>query len=207
MKKLLFLLAFLALGHPAWAEDMGTVRMSGDFLDGNLLRVSVEVEAMAAPVLGAAYHLNYDESKLAFLRYEPGEFFERGGDPFYLVKDDEMAGKLIFGETLRRDDNFPMGDGQMVNFYFQILDESKFVFAFEHGVISTLDEVRQDLDQVNWEGLELEKSAGLSALGGFLKTQIVKPKNPWVVMGAMAVLAFGLLFLTMKFKKRRLKKT
>ncbi|MBD3360649.1 hypothetical protein GF366_02490 [Candidatus Peregrinibacteria bacterium] len=163
MKKIILLLIiFLSLSSHIFADDseeyeeviMGGLYMEAEFLDGDILKVTVMAEEMLAPVLGIAFHLNYDEN-LAFLKYEPGEFLERGGDPFYLVQNNEESLKLIFGETLRRNDDFPLGEGLIVDFYFQILEESEFIFIFENGVVSTLNVVRQDLDKILWEDLTI----------------------------------------------------
>lgn len=139
-------------------EIMGTVLMSHKFLDGDILKISVHASDMVMPVLGLAFHLNYDGEKIKFLKYEPGEFLERGGDPFYLVQNDEKKNEIIFGETLRRNDNFPLGEGPVADFYFQIFKKDAMDFEFFNGVVSTLDVVRQDIDEVVWENLSLDKN-------------------------------------------------
>ncbi len=139
-------------------DVMGKVFMEGEFLDGDILKISVLSQDMIQPVLGIAFHLKYDFDFLKFLKYEPGEFLERGGDPFYLVENKD--GKLIFGETLRREDSFPVGGDVIADFYFQIVEEDEFNFTFENGVVSTLDVVRQDLDRIIWEDLISERDQG-----------------------------------------------
>lgn len=136
---------------------MGSVYMDYEFLDSNILKISTIAKDMQTPVLGIAFHLNYEGEKLAFLRYDPGNFLETAGDPFYLVQNDDRSGKIIFGETLRRDDSFPVGGDTIADFYFQILDSEEFNFEFEHSVISTLDVIRQDIDNVIWEPLFVSK--------------------------------------------------
>ena len=61
------------------------VFMTSEFLDSDLLKISVNTADIEQPVLGLAFHLSFDPQKLHFLRYDPGEFLETGGDPFYLV--------------------------------------------------------------------------------------------------------------------------
>ncbi|MDA1060331.1 MAG: hypothetical protein O3B47_00895 [bacterium] len=162
MKKILLLLLMLLSFDTAWAlgddEMMGKVIMDSEFLDGDILKISVIAQDMLTPVLGLAFHLDFDEENLSFLRYDPGDFLERGGDPFYLVTKDLSGDKLFFGETLRRDDGFPVGEGIITDFYFQILDKRAFYFSFENGVISTLDTVRQDIDKIVWEDLYLDEN-------------------------------------------------
>jgi len=138
--------------------ERGKVLMEGQFWDGDILQISVLVKDMSSPILGIAFHLNYAKEKMSFLKYEPGDFLERGGDPYYLVKDDETKSSVIFGETLRRDDKFPLGEGKIANFYFQTSRDKSFDLHFESGVISTLDTVRQDLDQIDWQDLSLNKN-------------------------------------------------
>lgn len=168
MKKLLlltiwvlFIPAVHAYDFDDWdiAEEAfsnGIVQMESEPLDGDILRISVLAEEISTPVLGIAFYLNFDKDNLAFLKYEPGDFLERGGDPFYMVKDKD--GKIIFGEVLRRDDKFPLGKGVIVDFYFQILDHKDLSFEFERGVVSTLDTVRQDLNEITWENLYTDKN-------------------------------------------------
>lgn len=160
MKKIIcFILAFVCFWNAAAAEEpevvdyVGRVFMNAEFLDGDILKISVLASDMISPVLGIAFYLAYDGDKLAFLRYEPGQFLERGGDPFYLVQNNDVGKKIIFGETLRRDDSFPVGGDGIVDFYFQILVDEEFDFLFERGVISTLDVVRQDIAPILWEDL------------------------------------------------------
>lgn len=146
------------------SEEETKIYMRGEFLDGDFLKISVYSENVITPILGIAFHLKYDGEKVVFLRYEPGELLEKGGDPFYLVKNNSKENKIIFGETLRRDDRFPVSSGLISNFYFQIpnknfFDTENFLhFSFENGVISTLDTVRQDLDKIEWVALALDKN-------------------------------------------------
>ena len=70
--------------------------MQGEFLDGDILKISVWAENISSPTLGIAFHLKYEGDNLGFLKYLPGEFLEKGGDPFYLVKNDEIKILCIF---------------------------------------------------------------------------------------------------------------
>lgn len=154
MKKIIFLVAvFVMLKPVAMAEDIGRVGMRGEFLNGDLLKIVVEMKDFSESVLGVAFNLKYDEA-LEFLKYEPGDFLEAGGDPFYLVQNNEV---IVFGETLRRNDTFPDGSGDLVSFYFQIIEEKKFSFEFLRGVVSGMESVRQDLNEIVWEEFEIER--------------------------------------------------
>ena len=152
------------------------VSIKGFFLDHDIVKISIFAANMQTPVLGLAFHLNYDSETLAFLRYDPGDFLEKGGDPFYLVSTaatttaNATTGELIFGETLRRDDSFPIGNGEIASFYFQELDfsQEKYSFEFENGVVSTLDTVRQDIDNVQFENAILDKNSPPDASGNDL---------------------------------------
>lgn len=158
----------------------GTIYMQGEFLDGDILRISISSKDMTQPVLGIAFNLLYDAENISFLKYEPGEFLERGGDPFYLVRDNDF-GEIIFGETLRRDNTFPIGSGVIANFYFQILNEAEFNFEFKKGVISTLDIVRQDLNQISWENLSLNRENNdFIAFSSTGENNIFQNNNFWI---------------------------
>lgn len=157
--------------------ETGVVYMNGEFLDGDLVKISVQAKELLDPILGISFHLLFDAEKLSFLKYEPGEFLELGGDPFYLVKplDD---GKVVFGETLRKNDDFPTSGGKIVDLYFQIIEESDFQFRFTNGVISTLDVVRQDLGNVDWENFVLSRdSIGSANIIGFMDSQNLAGKK------------------------------
>jgi len=155
-------------------EDIkGIVYMEGEFLDKDILKLSIFSKEVSVPVLGIAFHLKYEGNKVQFLRYDPGSFLELGGNPFYLVQDEESSQKVIFGETLRREDDFPIGGGKVSDLYFQIIDDEEFNFEFENNVISTLDEVRQDIDNISWENLYLNKN-------GTSISQKIESEENWV---------------------------
>ncbi len=141
----------------------GKVYMRGLFLDEDVIKISVISEDVTVPVVGIAFHLKYEKAKLHFLKYEPGEFLEDGGDPVYLVQNDQKKGELVFGETLRRNDRFPIGGKIVSEVYFQIIDQTLWEnsdvvkFEFGNGVLSTLDTVRQDIQNIEWENLHLDE--------------------------------------------------
>ncbi|MCX6734303.1 MAG: hypothetical protein NTZ25_00130 [Candidatus Peregrinibacteria bacterium] len=142
--------------HDALAS--GSIDMQAEPLDHDILKISVMTIDMSTPVLGMAFHLNYDGDKIKFLKYEPGDFLEQGGDPFYLVQNDAKKNQIVFGETLRRDDKFPKGSGKVADFYFQISKRELLNFNFKQGAVSTLDTVRQDIDKIVWNDLSLDKN-------------------------------------------------
>ncbi len=184
------------------SEIAGTVEMHGSFMDGDLLKVAVNAKDLVSPILGISFHLKFDPEKLSLLRYEPGNFLERGGDPFYLVQ--VVESEIIFGETLRRDDSFPFGEGDVVHFYFQILKGDEFKFEFENGVVSTLDTVRQDLGNVQWQNLDLNKKSG-GILTMFQNNAIgTGSKNIYPIVTLSAILAAGGLYFIIRKRNKRL---
>lgn len=220
MKKIIcVIVGFIFLSFTAFAEEiedadtediyMGKMALVGEFLNGDLLKISIVAGEMMQPVLGIAFNVNFDGEVLDFLKYEPGEFLERGGNPFYLVKNEEN--RVVFGETLRREDSFPVGQGIVAEFYFQILEEGVFDFSFYNGVVSTLDVVRQDIDKILWEDLiigrgddevlvdfDYSKNSILNT-SGFELAKIL----PWllVLIGGGGV--FFVYFLSKKQEKKR----
>lgn len=215
MKKIIcIIIGFIFLSFNAFGEEiegayMGEMVLEGEFLDGDLLKISIVAGDMIQPVLGIAFNLNFENEFLDFLKYEPGDFLERGGDPFYLVKNEES--RVIFGETLRRADSFPVGKGVVAEFYFQILKESDFNFSFYNGVVSTLDVVRQDIDKILWVDLAVSREdnemlidldyskSSIFKIGGFELSKIL----PWllVLMGGGGV--FFVYFLSKNQEKKR----
>lgn len=134
-------------------EHVGRVFLSAELYNQELLRIKAIAEDMEIPVLGTAFHLQYDSGNLAFLRHLPGDFLEKGGKPFYMAKDLPEQKKLVFGQTLKHDDGFPVGAGDLVYFDFQILGGTEWEFVFDRGVVSGPDPTRQDVDLVLWEDL------------------------------------------------------
>ena len=193
-------------------ENTAALYLDGEFLNGDLLKISVVADGFDEGVLGTAFKLDYPVAQVAFLKYEPGEFLESGGDPFYLVKD--AGDRLVFGQTLRRDDQFPDGGGRVVDFYFQILEERDLSFEFVEGVVSKLDSLRQDLDAVEFRGetfvrddteelveisndisgLEISESTTVSGFGNYMT---------WVAL-AVLVASFG-LFISKSSQKKSTK--
>ena len=169
MKKFLLLPIFLILAlYPRLAEatteedwfgfleePLGKMEMKGTFLENDLLLIEVVAKEMQKPILGTAFHLKYPADKLKFLKYEPGDFLERGGDPIYLVTD--KGAEIIFGQTLKREDSFPVGNGVVTKFYFETHGAKDFLLEFENGVVSTMETVRQDLYMIKWFNLHIDE--------------------------------------------------
>ncbi len=207
MKKFLILISLVSIFMgPVYANESanGKVYIQGEFLDGDILKISVWAENISSPTLGIAFHLEYDGDNLSFLKYLPGEFLEKGGDPFYLVKNDEIKNKVIFGETLRRDDSFPVGSGNITDFYFQIINEEQFGFKFDNSVVSTLETIRQDLDNVLFEDFFISREDGNSILvdqSSVLDNLKAKSTNIKIYY-KLIFLSFLLLFLAIKIIKK-----
>lgn len=195
-------------------EVSGVVDMEAKALDGDILKISVVSIDMKKPVLGMAFHLNYDPGKVRFLKYEPGDFLEQGGDPFYLVQNDEKKKEIIFGETLRRDDKFPVDGGKIVDFYFQVSKKQAMNFNFKQGAVSTMDTVRQDIDRIEWRDLRLDKNGrkivDMTAendvdMAKSVESSVVNlPENFWLMV-AMGVVICGLLAYVFINRKKRKK--
>ncbi len=190
---------------------MGRVFMKAEILEKDILKISVMAADMQSPILGTAFHLNYEGDRLKFLRYDPGEFLERGGDPVYLVKDYPEKENLVFGETLRRDDSFPAGGGEIASFYFQITGEKKFVFSFQDGVVSTMNTVRQDLDRIVWEDFSFDENAkekigeekiDKAESGWNFLTQWSGKKFLFTLVGLSFMASIGMIFLLKKSREK-----
>ncbi len=134
-------------------DHVGRVFLSAELYEQELLRIKAVAADMEIPVLGTAFHLEYESDKLAFLRHLPGDFLEEGGKPFYMAKDLTDEQKIIFGQTLKHDDKFPVGGGDLVYFDFQILGGEEWEFFFDRAIVSGPDPTRQDIDNILWEDL------------------------------------------------------
>jgi hypothetical protein len=134
-------------------STLTTVFLTHEFLEKEVLKITINVKNAVTPIIGAAFHLGFDLKKLDFLKYVPGDFLEKGGDPMYLIT--QKSNKIIFGETLTSKDNLPVGEGEMAELYFQIKEEKPYNFSFENAVLSTLDTVMQDIEEVDWIDYEI----------------------------------------------------
>lgn len=130
-----------------------TVFLTHEFLEKGILKINVNTKDALTPVIGAAFHLKFDNEKIEFLKYLPGDFLERGGDPMYLVT--QKSDKIIFGETLTSKDMLPVGEGLLAEIYFQTKKEKPYYFSFENGVLSTLTTVMQDIEEVEFSDYEI----------------------------------------------------
>lgn len=217
--------SFMESGEDNYAEEaddpnistaalQGRVVINDEYLDGDLLKISVVAEDFRTPVVGIAFHLKYEDQLVTFLKYEPGEYLESGGDPFYMVQNDETGSKIIFGETLRGDDQFPLGEGKIADFYFQILNEQAIPFEFSKGVISTIEVIRQDIDHVEWKNLissrltddQLVFSSQDGVLGANISKKILKKLSfyspiLWLTSGIFIASAY--LLIHQKYRKKR----
>lgn len=212
--------------------SQGKIFIKTEDLDHDILKVSIKCEGLETPVLGTAFHLFYDKNLISFLRYDPGNFLEKGGDPFYIVsaeKDVNSAetGEIIFGETLRRNDNFPVGDGIIADFYFQKIGEFPGVFGdefsgnefpglelnFKNGVVSTMDTTRQDLDTVDFvnfkygEKFKSQDSENLVKNTNSYQANVLGSFNSFSIIFVIAAgLAFGTaIVFFLKYKKIKAK--
>lgn len=201
-------------------EENGKVYMALNLMDHDILKLSVLADNLQSPVIGLAFHLKYEKEKLYFLKYEPGEFLEDGGDPFYMVQNNHENGKIIFGETLRRDDRFPIGGKEVVHFYFQtngksLWNDEVIKFEFERPVISSIDTVRQDISGTKWENLHSDENGINHWKQDNLETNIlassngdsIKSEKIWgVVIGVVVLFLLVKKFILEKWLKNNHRK-
>jgi len=182
----------------------GRVYIEIEHLDHDILKATVKCEEIETPVLGLAFHLEYQKDLLHFLRYDPGNFLEQGGDPFYIVSDN--SGAVIFGETLRRDDSFPFGGGNVVSIYFQkdssYNEKSIIELNFKNGVVSGMDSTRQDIDQINFENFSSAEVAKREneitsddKIESVLTTNVFAGGFQHYILGVLST--FGIVFLVL----------
>lgn len=196
------------------ADAKGSIDMQAEPLDHDILKISVMSIDMSTPVLGLAFHLNYEGGKIKFLKYEPGDFLEQGGDPFYLVQNDAEKNQIVFGETLRRDNKFPKGGGKIADFYFQIAKKEPLNFNFKQGAVSTLDTVRQDIDKIVWNDLSLDKNGKKitdeilsETLNSGQKIEVDSanlPTNFGIILGMSGVIIGLIIWIFVERKRKKL---
>ncbi|PIZ76258.1 hypothetical protein COY05_01710 [Candidatus Peregrinibacteria bacterium CG_4_10_14_0_2_um_filter_38_24] len=211
----------------------GRIFIEKNFMDDNLLKISVYAEEVLLPVIGVSFHLKYEPAKISFVRHEAGDFLETGGKPFYLVKDSPEKNKIYFGATLKKGDAFPTQGGKIVDFYFKILDyatteksdtnaqigqsgnnvagkeNSKILFSFSNGNVSTMDNGAEKMKNINFENSEIDllEKDGLSQSIASVFRNFDFLKNKFFLGILLGIAIFGglslALFLAFKHGKKR----
>jgi hypothetical protein len=185
-------------------NNIGKINTEITYLKNDLLQLDIFAQDFQVPVLGVSFQLQYSEN-LKFISYEPGEFLEIGGDPFYLVKDREDLQKVIFGSTLKSEDFYPMGSGLIASIIFEDQDSSKTTsLVFNKAVVSTEDEVRQDLDYINWQNIEINEEGEIikkftSATASYETVQDKKKKRAILLLFIGIIVASVLMFVLPNF--------
>lgn len=104
------------------------------------------------PILGAAFHLNYDPEYLQYLGYQEGDFFEQ--TPIHLVKAEE--GTIYVGVSLHKNQLLQAGKGTLLKITFKPLQDGKTQLAFTDTTLSTLEnQQRVDLP-AEWQQQQFE---------------------------------------------------
>lgn len=106
---------------------------------------------MIDPLFGVAFDIHFPDS-LDFIRFEHGEFLEKGGSPLYLVQTSEAGKSLTTGISLKYGDLVQTGSGTLISFYFKHGTPLPPSFSFEHTVASNLIQgTRRDLANIQWQ--------------------------------------------------------
>lgn len=112
----------------------------------NIVKIAIRSQNMTEEILGIAFDFKFNPNAAQFLKYEKGDFFERGGNPFYLIKTAQDKNSVINGISLKRGDKLQKGTGVIIYLHFLKLNSSKQTFSFTNTVVSTLKYgLRKDL--------------------------------------------------------------
>lgn len=134
-------------------------------MENGLVAVDVNLSGAPMNLFGAAFHVNISGVDWKLSGYHMGTVFG-GSEPFLLVS--EKDGVLITGISLRRAEPATIRDGKLITFYIHPLKESKISFGFDYPVLSTYQDERKDVEDVEWIGatvfedrrVEMESSDG-----------------------------------------------
>lgn len=195
----MIILIFAGLGATSAAEisDLRTgVLMKGKVLKDDKIKVDVEIKGVLTPVLGTAFHLNYDDN-LKFLKYAKGDFLEKGGKPTYLLKNNQEFRELIFGQTLKKTDDFPLDDGKLVSFYFTVKEKAgEYRFFFDRGVVSALNNGRKNIQGIYWRNLTLKSAEVKKGLWHNFNWNFLNSRNfIYILIAGLIVIAGGSFIL------------
>lgn len=202
MKILSSFICLLLLTSQALADSNGKVKIEGYEISPGILEIEINAEKIELPVIGSAFHLYYPE-ELKFLAYYSGDFLERGGDPIYLVKD--KGDKVIYGSSLKRDDNFPLESGTLVKMQFEIVKGEVFNFQFKNAELAFADSIEQELNQILFEDgvVDLTSQNQINAYsndinGGQNENNFVRKVLKFWYMPIMAAISIYLVYMLKK---------
>ena len=149
--------SILGIGLGAPRRDVGApspehnvICFSTENEPGNIIKLTIRAKDISEKIIGIGFTMLFLPTAVEFKKFQPGDFFERGGKPLYLVRDAPGLG-VVVGTTLTRNDNFQSGSGTLISLYFHILRPQNPVFAFSRTVASTLQKgARKNLRTVEW---------------------------------------------------------
>ena len=156
------------------------VRVDSVQMDFGQVRIDVILEDIPVDLFGVSFHFVMDGVDVTLENYVLGEVFG-GEDPIVLVKEkNEDENKIIFGVSLKRDENISAQSGKLVSFYIQPKRNGGLRVNFENEVMSIIDNGRVDLEGVEWNGSSIMIEGVENAVGeGEVVEKIILEEAAW----------------------------
>lgn len=130
------------------ARGKNTICYRQKILSPAKIEVSIYAQNIDKKLLGVGFDFNFKNAE--FINYSHGDFFERGGEPVYMVKLSKNRSRIISGITLKRGDILQNGSGQIISFYFNAR-KTDGDFAFSNPVAATIENsARKDIRDIKW---------------------------------------------------------
>ena len=118
--------------------------------------MDVEIENAPEDLFGVAFHLKFDSAEWNLEKYEAGNVFNvQDAEPILLASSKSENDELIFGISLKKGDEVMVSDGILASFYLNIDGDQEVTIDFTDNYMTVFDEQRVDLEEVEWNGLEI----------------------------------------------------
>ena len=132
------------------------VNLKKSLINADLWRLDVEIENAPEDLFGVAFHLKFDSAEWNLGKYEAGNVFNiKDAEPILLASSKSENDELIFGISLKKGDEVVISDGILTSFYLNINGDEEVTIDFTDNYMTVFDKQRVDLEDVEWNGLEI----------------------------------------------------
>jgi hypothetical protein len=144
---------FNRLNNMSEIQDNPTMSLRAQSSDDGLIRIDIIARKVPENLFGASFHLVSKDTVFQLERYERGNVF--AVEPLLLVREKETEDyRIIVGTSLKRDDILQAKDGVLLSLFVKPLAKGSYSVSFENALLSTFNNGRQDMTNVEWNNQE-----------------------------------------------------
>lgn len=193
---------------PEQTQAIEKIDMEVEAVSKDEIKITLHGHNFSKPILGFAFNLNFDPDIIQYNYFRKGEFLEQGGDPIYLITTNEKnQGQLISGIILKRGDELPTGSGKIADLFFKILNSGETNLYFDKTVVSTLEEKRENLENIMWSGGVLKTNLPSSKKEAQTSTFNIEPYLNGLLIIVIVLCLFYILYKSLNlYREKRFNK-